>query len=111
MNRSVKPESQTAPLTIFYAGQVIVFNDFSADKAKEIMNLASKGTANSFTSNLNNKNIQSVYTPNVAKNQTGIRSNIASIPNQVPHLRKTATQEPIQSSATPMACGNILNLF
>ncbi|KAL9306642.1 Protein TIFY 10A [Arabidopsis thaliana] len=83
--RSVKPESQTAPLTIFYAGQVIVFNDFSAEKAKEVINLASKGTANS-----------------VAKNQTDIRSNIATIANQVPHPRKTTTQEPIQSSPTPL---------
>lgn len=92
--RSVKPESQTAPLTIFYAGQVIVFNDFSAEKAKEVMNLASKGTANSFTG----------FTSNVilAKNQTEIRSNIATITNQVPHPRKTTTQEPIQSSPTPL---------
>uniref|UniRef100_A0A1J3I8T2 Protein TIFY n=1 Tax=Noccaea caerulescens TaxID=107243 RepID=A0A1J3I8T2_NOCCA len=104
--RSVKPEPQTAPLTIFYGGQVIVFNDFSAEKAKELMNLASKGAANSFTgftTNVNT-NIQSVYTPNIAKNQTEIRSNMAPIPNQVPHLMKTATQEPIQSSSTAMAC-------
>ncbi|KFK44057.1 hypothetical protein AALP_AA1G210400 [Arabis alpina] len=107
--RSVKPESQTAPLTIFYAGQVIVFNEFSAEKAKEIINLASKGTANSFTgftSNLNNNsnNIQSVYTPNLTKNQTEIRSSIAPIANQVPHFMKNTTQEPIQSTATPMSC-------
>ncbi|KAG7592240.1 Tify domain [Arabidopsis thaliana x Arabidopsis arenosa] len=92
--RSVKPESQTAPLTIFYAGQVIVFNDFSAEKAKEVMNLASKGTANSFTGFTSNVNL--------AKNQTEIRSNIATITNQVPHPRKTTAQEPIQSSPTPL---------
>uniref|UniRef100_A0A1J3ISI8 Protein TIFY n=1 Tax=Noccaea caerulescens TaxID=107243 RepID=A0A1J3ISI8_NOCCA len=97
--RSVKPEPQTAPLTIFYGGQVIVFNDFSAEKAEELMNLASKGAANNV-----NTNIQSVYTPNIAKNQTEIRSNMAPIPNQVPHLMKTATQEPIQSASTAMAC-------
>lgn len=97
--RSVKPEPQTAPLTIFYAGQVIVFNEFSAEKAKEVMNLASKGTANSFTgftSNVNNNNL--------AKNQTESRSNVATIPNQVPHPLKTTTQEPIQSSQTPLTC-------
>jgi len=100
--RSVEPEPQTAPLTIFYGGQVIVFNDFSAEKAKELMNLASKGAANSFTgftSNVNS-NVQSVYTPN----QTEMRSNITSISNQIPHLMKTATQDPIQSSSTAMAC-------
>ncbi|WZY98243.1 hypothetical protein YC2023_070572 [Brassica napus] len=85
--RSLKPEPQTAPLTIFYGGQVIVFNDFSAEKAKEVMNLASKGTANTFTgfkSTLNN--------------------NIAPTPNQVPHLMKTASQDPKQTSSAAMAC-------
>ena len=86
----MKPEPQTAPLTIFYGGQVIVFNDFSAEKAKEVMNLASKGTANTFTgftSSLNN--------------------NIAPTPNQVPHLMKTASQDPKQTSSAAMACGNL----
>ncbi|CAN6901187.1 unnamed protein product [Brassica oleracea] len=104
--RPVRPEPQTAPLTIFYGGQVIVFNDFSAEKAKEVMDLASKGTANTFTgftSNVNN-NIQPGYTTNLANNQTEMRSNIAPIPNQLPHLMKITTQDPVQSSSTAMAC-------
>ncbi|CAH8357379.1 unnamed protein product [Eruca vesicaria subsp. sativa] len=87
--RSVKPEPQTAPLTIFYNGEVIVFNDFTSEKAKEVMDLASKGTANSFTG--------FTTTVNLPKNQTEVISNI-------PHLMKTAAQEPILSSSTAMAC-------
>ncbi|KAL5196879.1 hypothetical protein ABZP36_000391 [Zizania latifolia] len=37
-------EQEKRQLTIFYAGKVLVFNDFPADKAKGLMQLASKGS-------------------------------------------------------------------
>lgn len=97
--RSVRPEPQTAPLTIFYNGEVIVFNDFSAEKAKEVMDLASKGTANSFTG--------FTSTVNLPKYQTEVRTNISPTLDQVTHLMKPAAQEPILSSSAAMACGNL----
>jgi jasmonate ZIM domain-containing protein len=36
-------EQEKQQLTIFYGGKVLVFNDFPADKAKGLMQLASKG--------------------------------------------------------------------
>lgn len=98
----MKPESQSAPLTIFYGGRVMVFDDFSAEKAKEVVDLANKGSANSFTGFTAEVN-QSAYAQNLAKNQ----KEIASSPNLVHSPSKTATQEPIQPNPSSLACGNI----
>ncbi|WZZ60545.1 hypothetical protein YC2023_060652 [Brassica napus] len=64
------------------------------------MDLASKGTANTFTG--------FTCTVNLPKSQTEVRTNIAPTSNQVPHLIKTATQEPIMSSSAAMACNFLL---
>ncbi|CAA0810956.1 Protein TIFY 10B [Striga hermonthica] len=44
-----RPDKQTGQMTIFYAGQVLVFDDLPADKAKEIMTLAGKSFASPHT--------------------------------------------------------------
>ncbi|CAN6938558.1 unnamed protein product [Brassica oleracea] len=84
--KSVKVESQSsAPLTIFYGGQVMVFDDFPAEKAKQVIDLAHKGSAKSFASELNSN--QSAYTQNIAKND-----------------HKEIAPEPIQTNKSSLAC-------
>jgi jasmonate ZIM domain-containing protein len=36
-------EQEKRQLTIFYGGKVLVFNDFPAEKAKDLMQMSSKG--------------------------------------------------------------------
>ncbi|XP_038899482.1 protein TIFY 10B-like [Benincasa hispida] len=45
--RPATPEPATAQMTIFYAGKVLVFDDFPNERAKEIMALADKGSRSS----------------------------------------------------------------
>lgn len=69
-----KSEPDTAQMTIFYGGQVLVFNDFPADKAREIMLLASKGypvNGNCFAPNMTPKPAESASSL-VAPTSTGI---------------------------------------
>ncbi|KAG2313321.1 hypothetical protein Bca52824_024878 [Brassica carinata] len=94
--KSVKAESQSSPLTIFYGGQVMVFDDFPAEKAKQVIDLANKGSAESSELNKN----QSAYTQKLAKNHKDIAS---ATPNPSP-AKTTATQEPIQTNTSSLAC-------
>ncbi|KAH7842678.1 hypothetical protein Vadar_007968 [Vaccinium darrowii] len=76
-----KAEPETAQMTIFYAGRVILFNDLSADKEKEVMLLASKEAAivtisfwprhcNSLTQHIRNAYIKLKLNLTATKNRT-----------------------------------------
>lgn len=94
LGSSVEP--QTAQMTIFYGGQVIVFNDFPADKAKEIMLLAAKGSSQNnsfnpnpppFTSTIATSPIESGIGFSTKVTQECIRSAQRPIPGGKPHWR------------------------
>jgi jasmonate ZIM domain-containing protein len=71
--KSTVSEPQTAKMTIFYAGKVIVFNDFSAHKAQEVMALAANGTSPSPLNNV-------TFSSNIVKNPVE-PSSTAAIPS------------------------------
>ncbi|KAJ0030852.1 protein TIFY 10A-like [Pistacia vera] len=107
-NKSVAAEPQTAQMTIFYGGQVIVFNDFPADRANEIMLLAGQGssqghsttTLNPLASSLSAKTpIEStspVTTTSLVKNPTEPSCSVPSSSNLM--------TEHVQPKPRPVTC-------
>ncbi|XP_074273578.1 protein TIFY 10a-like [Silene latifolia] len=84
VNKRATPEPPAAQMTIFYGGQVVVFNDLPADKATEVMNLAS-----SFESSLKKRKVETPATPVPVpspKASINENSNPNPNPNPIPSL-------------------------
>ncbi|KAF7007554.1 hypothetical protein CFC21_022485 [Triticum aestivum] len=68
-------EEDKSQLTIFYGGKVLVFNDFPADKAKGLMQLAGKGSPVA-------QNVSATTTAaDTAKVQTAVLAPASSLPS------------------------------
>ncbi|KAG8657145.1 protein TIFY 10B isoform X2 [Manihot esculenta] len=103
-SKAASPEPQNAQMTIFYGGQVIVFNDFPADKAKEVMLLAGKGSSQSLTGFLPSVPVKShpVFAPNVAKTPESI-SSVPPSSNAVPNFGNNLIQDRMQPPTQAIA--------
>ncbi|KAM0906893.1 hypothetical protein ACQ4PT_016488 [Festuca glaucescens] len=67
-------EQEKQQLTIFYGGKVLVFNDFPADKAKGLMQLASKG----------NPVVQNVSAPATVTDSTKVQAAVPALESSLP---------------------------
>lgn len=104
VSKSATAEPQTAQMTIFYAGRVIVFNDFPADKAKEVMLLASKGSSqiqNAFPSIPANSH--PALAPIISKTPIESTISIPSSSNALPNFGNNLIQECMQPAPQPIA--------
>ncbi|CAA3004081.1 Hypothetical predicted protein [Olea europaea subsp. europaea] len=102
-----KSEPDAAQMTIFYGGQVIVLNDFPAEKAKEIMLLASKSSAE------NHPTAAAFAPPRMVQSPAESATNIpvaAPVSKAVPSLIHNPPQ-PSLASDLPIARKNSLARF
>ncbi|RDY00661.1 Protein TIFY 10A, partial [Mucuna pruriens] len=102
VNSSAIKGAKAAQMTIFYNGQVVVFDDFPADKASEIMSYASKGIPQNQNS--------SVYTYTQSQPSfppTLIRTSADSSAPIIPTVNIVGTNsihEHPQASSRPVVC-------
>ncbi|BAS84616.1 Os03g0402800, partial [Oryza sativa Japonica Group] len=96
---SVVREQEKRQLTIFYGGKVLVFDDFPAEKAKDLMQMASKSSSTAQNCVL----LPSSATATVADN-----TKVSAVPAPASALPVAQANAP--KPVRPNAAGNYSNL-
>ncbi|CAL9009680.1 unnamed protein product [Prunus brigantina] len=78
----------SAPMTIFYGGHVLVFNDLQAEKAREIMGLATKGSSKIYSGFVSNgvDKFGSASVTNMVASEPNIAANSQDIQKVQPQV-------------------------
>ncbi|KAM6599955.1 hypothetical protein CsatA_019564 [Cannabis sativa] len=105
LNKPATGELERSQMTIFYGGQVIVLNDFPADKAKELMLLASQESSHNLTAQASNQaKSNNAFPFNMTKNPFDSGVSVSPSPTVVPSFVGKAIQESVQPTASPNVC-------
>lgn len=100
---------KAAQLTMFYGGQVIVFDDFPADRAHELMSFASKGISQSHNNSVfTYTQSQPSFPINLVRTSADSTTPIVPSVNIVANTGAGSVLEHPQVPSRPIVCGNFL---
>lgn len=100
--KSVSKGAKASQLTIFYAGQVIVLDDFPADKASELMSLATKSTSQSQNNSVQEN--QPSFAPSLIRTSADSSAPVIPGVNIIPCTGTNSIPEHAQVSSRPIVC-------